>query len=298
MANSKLRDLFLLTEEDAISNLQEFDIIPSSKLCKKEHCMAVKRRGNIYFWRCSKRGCDEKISIRRGTWLDGTTLKYSTTLIFMYCWTKEYTSIQFCQDELAMGKIIDFNNYMREICASDLINNPVTIGGPGCIVEIDETMYSRRKYNRGRIYPEQWVFGGICRETGKCFLNAVQNRTRETLFGCITANILPGTTIISDCWKAYNGIEEIEGYEFKHLTVNHSENFVDPHTGAHTQRVESMWNKAKKRNRCQWGTHRQMVDGYLCEFMWRQRHKNKDLLSVLLNCIANYYDSNNENIAP
>ena len=85
MANSKLRDLFLLTEEDAISKLQEFDIIPSSKLCKKEHCMAVKRRGNIYFWRCSKRGCDEKISIRRGTWLDGTTLKYSTTLIFMYC---------------------------------------------------------------------------------------------------------------------------------------------------------------------------------------------------------------------
>ena len=70
MANSKLRDLFLLTEEDAISKLQEFDIIPSSKLCKKEHCMAVKRRGNIYFWRCSKRGCDEKISIRRGTWLE------------------------------------------------------------------------------------------------------------------------------------------------------------------------------------------------------------------------------------
>ena len=104
-----------------------------------------------------------------------------------------------------MGKntIIDFNNYIREICASDLINNPVTIGGPGCTVEIDETMYSRRKYNRGRIYPEQWVFGGICRETGKCFLYAVQNRTRETLFECITANILPGTTIISDCWKAY-----------------------------------------------------------------------------------------------
>ena len=89
-----------------------------------------------------------------------------------------------------MGKnqTIDSNNFMREICASDLINNP---------------------------FP---------------FLQAVPNRTRETLVGCIKANILPGTTIISDCWKAYNGIEEIEGYKFKHLTVNHSENFVDPHT--------------------------------------------------------------------
>ena len=35
----------------------------------------------------------------------------------------------------------------------------------------------------------------------------------------------------------------------------------------------------------------------LCEFMWRQRHMNGDLFSVILNCIANY-DSNNENIAP
>ena len=28
------------------------------------------------------------------------------------------------------------------------------------------------------------------------------------------------------------------------------------------------------------GTHRQMVDEYLCEFMWRQRHMNEDLFSV------------------
>jgi hypothetical protein len=91
-----------------------------------------------------------------------------------------------------------------------------------------------------------------------------------------------------------NNIREICASD---LINNPVKNFVDPHTGAHTQRVESMWNKAKKRNRRQWGTHRQMVEGYLCEFMWRQRHMNKDLFSVLLNCIANH-DSNNENIAP
>ena len=34
-----------------------------------------------------------------------------------------------------------------------------------------------------------------------------------------------------------------------------------------------------------------------CEFMWRQRHMNSDLFSVILNCIAKY-DFNNENIAP
>ena len=42
MAPSTLRDLFLLTDKDAISKLQDFNIIPSSKLCKKEHPTAVK----------------------------------------------------------------------------------------------------------------------------------------------------------------------------------------------------------------------------------------------------------------
>ena len=38
---------------------------------------------------------------------------------------------------------------------------------------------------------------------------------------------MPGTTIISDCWKSYNCLNN-EG--FQHLTVNHTYNFVDPDT--------------------------------------------------------------------
>ena len=32
--------------------------------------------------------------------------------------------------------------------------------------------------------------------------------------------------------------------------------------------------------------------------MWRQRHMNGDLFSVILNSIITKYDSNNENITP
>ena len=53
----------------------------------------------------------------------------------------------------------------------------------------------------------------------------------EILVSIIKENINPGTTIISDCWRAYNSLSE-EG--FKHLMVNHSVNFVDPESGAHT----------------------------------------------------------------
>ena len=36
MDTSTLRDLFLLTEEDAISKLQAFNIVPSSKLYQEQ----------------------------------------------------------------------------------------------------------------------------------------------------------------------------------------------------------------------------------------------------------------------
>ncbi|RWS09719.1 putative transposase-like protein, partial [Leptotrombidium deliense] len=56
-------------------------------------------------------------------------------------------------------------------------------------------------------------------------------------------SIPPGTTIVSDCWSAYGGLQA-EG--FVHFTVNHSYNFVDPATGANTQTIESMWRALKR----------------------------------------------------
>ena len=47
-----------------------------------------------------------------------------------------------------------------------MIANPIIIGGPNTTVEIDECMFTRRKNQVGRVLPQQWVFGGLCRETG------------------------------------------------------------------------------------------------------------------------------------
>jgi hypothetical protein len=40
------------------------------------------------------------------------------------------------------------------------------IGGPGKVVEIDESKFGRRKHHRGHPVKGQWVFGGVERESG------------------------------------------------------------------------------------------------------------------------------------
>lgn len=57
------------------------------------------------------------------------------------------------------------------------------------------------------------------------FIVPVPDRSQDTLINVIKEWILPGTIIMSDCWKAYKGLKN---ENFQHYTVNHSLNFVDP----------------------------------------------------------------------
>jgi transposase-like protein len=112
----------------------------------------------------------------------------------------------------------------------------VKIGGPLTRPSKLTSKFGRRKYHSGQPVKGQWVFGGVERESGLTFLVPVKDRTADTLMAIIRDWIEPGTTLISDCWGAYRDIGT-QGYT--HQTVNHSINFVDPHTGAHTNTIES-----------------------------------------------------------
>ncbi len=71
------------------------------------------------------------------------------------------------------------------------------------------------------------------------------------------------TEIHSDEWRAYNRIKH---EEYDHYTVNHTENFVDPVTGRHTQLIECLWNVAKSEiDKRAMGKSENILDGYLAQ---------------------------------
>ena len=84
-----------------------------------------------------------------------------------------------------------------------------------------------------------------------------------------------------DMWKAYD-CQKDEGYT--HLTVDHSLNFVDPDTDAHTQRNENTWWWVK-RSMSRTGTSKDLFESYLQEWLWRQ-HYGGDPFAKTLSSIS------------
>lgn len=76
---------------------------------------------------------------------------------------------------------------------------------------------------------QRWVFGVVnLDEPTKPIFACVQRRNAATLVPLIRRLIPAGSTIVSDEWRAYHRLGA-NGY--LHLTVNHSQNFVDQRTG-------------------------------------------------------------------
>jgi transposase-like protein len=165
-----------------------------------------------------------------------------------------------------------FYKNFQQLIITTLEDGDQKIGGDGIVVEIDESKFGKRKYNRGHKVEGVWIVGGVERtEERKVFLKIVENRNQETLTEIINTHVYPGSIIITDCWKAYNFIEDKTSN--RHLKVNHSETFKDEITGAHTNTIEGTWFGIKQNINPRHRTAKQ-ISGHLFEFIWRRKNQN------------------------
>ena len=74
----------------------------------------------------------------------------------------------------------------------------LVIGGPGRIVELDESLIERRKYDKGRMARGKWLLGGVERGSNECFKCENNHRDHHVLIPIIKRHVRPGTLIITD----------------------------------------------------------------------------------------------------
>ena len=129
-------------------------------------------------WRCTSsyvipktkkwRRCNYSISDYHGTFLEHAELQPWQIVIFVYCWVQKnfhHTTV-LRNVQICLESRVDWRSYYSKV-SEYWFNNQEAIGGDGIIVEIDESLVVRRKYNKGRKLVQTWLFGGIERTPKK-----------------------------------------------------------------------------------------------------------------------------------
>ena len=116
------------------------------------------------------------------------------------------------------------------------------IGGFNRKVEMDETYYgSRSKGTRGRGTEKTPVVGMVQRK-GRVRAFVAADVKADTLRGFIKEHVLPKSTVFTDDFRSYNGLDA-RGYT--HQRINHSEK-VYVVGDIHTNTIEGFWSLIKR----------------------------------------------------
>ena len=132
-------------------------------------------------------------------------------------------------------------------------------------IEVDESYFGgKRKGKRGRGAAGKVPVFGILERGGKVYTRIIPDASSATLYPIIERKVVPDSIVYSDSWKGYNVLDTSA---FKHLRINHSEQFADKRN--HINGIENFWNQAKRQLRKFNGVPKARFGLFLKECEWR-----------------------------
>lgn len=244
---------------------------------------SVQNVGTVeYSWntlRCSWSFCRHKSNLMENTFFHRIKIKPWKVIRILDLWLLKMPvgliSTVVRVNKKAVGRVLKSVEGLMANCYEKMGK----IGAFNTVVEIDESKFGKRKYNRGHHVEGVWVLGMVERTSDrKVVLITVDDRKKKTLVEKITKSAHQESKVFTDCWKSYNGLDNLFD---SHSTVNHSLHFVDPDTAIHTNTIEGTWFAVKSqipnRNRT-----KKNINLYLFRFMLI-RNSNNSPLEELIN---------------
>ena len=115
-----------------------------------------------YTWRCTKTTCRTMKSIHSGSFFEKSKIPLEKWLLSIHHWASN-SKVQLAADAIGIShtSVMQCNKFLREICSRKLCQVPIVLGGPGVVVQIDESLFSHKvKAHQGRPPTQEvWVFG-------------------------------------------------------------------------------------------------------------------------------------------
>ena len=230
--------------------------------------------------RCRECKGKPMFTLRTGTVMEGSKLKYRVWAVGIYLFTTNIKGISSMKlhRELGIGQKAAWFMLHRLRKAFE-----VEVGPFSGTVEVDETFIGgkeKNKHNSKRSHTrgpsgKAVVVGMKDRETNKVVTKPVPERTKEELQGFISANVSQKAMVYTDDHRSYIGLP------FEHESVNHS---VGEYVRekAHTNGVESFWAVLK---RGYYGTYHRIspkhLERYVTEFAGRHNVRELDTIDQM-----------------
>ncbi|KAI5646989.1 ISXO2-like transposase domain-containing protein [Phthorimaea operculella] len=297
------------TREQAIAFAEEQGLVPAPPTCRVHRVpmhVDLSANNTVGQFYCAKSSCRGKSRKSRthGTWFENAKIDIKHIYYLMYCFSHRWSQDMVVHEDpyrnereecLSRTTIIDWYSYGREVVVIfqlDQQQKRGKIGGEGKIVQVDESKFGKRKYNRGRRLEGHWVLGLI--EDGSEDLRlevCPENiRSADVLVPLIQKHVEEGTTIHTDYWRAYDCLGD---YGYIHKKVNHSDpdNPFVANNGTHTQRTQ--WRVVKRFFYKDNFNHPGDFAELIVEYVWR-RHiikYKKDPFVELIKAIKYVYNN-------
>ena len=116
------------------------------------------------------------------------------------------------QAKVSEKRTIDVYQYLRDVCSSKLLAAPIVLGGPGIVVQIDESLFVHSQKVQ------------LVDATFMLFIVQLLEWPRSS--SCTgTMGIRHGRYINDDQWASYNNVASLPGIVGRQ-TINHSVQFV------------------------------------------------------------------------